>query len=60
MHQHKATWLTLMVDRQAVTMIEYAILGSLIAAVLVLGFPRVTAATSAAFGRMALIRQHAS
>lgn len=44
------TWPKLKTDRRAVTMLEYAIMGSLIAAVLVIAVPTLTNAVQTAFG----------
>ena len=47
------TWMELKTDRRAVTMLEYAIMGSLIAAVLVLAVPTLTTAVSTEFSTIA-------
>jgi Flp pilus assembly pilin Flp len=53
MFEYLKTWLELKTDRRAVTMLEYAIMGSLIAAVLVLAVPTLTGAVSKEFGTIA-------
>jgi Flp pilus assembly pilin Flp len=47
------TWMDLKTDRRAVTMLEYAIMGSLIAAVLVLAVPTLTGAVQTEFTTIA-------
>jgi Flp pilus assembly pilin Flp len=47
------TWTELKTDRRGVTMLEYAIMGSLIAAVLILAVPALTGAVSTEFGSIA-------
>jgi Flp pilus assembly pilin Flp len=53
MVEYLKSWLELKTDRRAVTMLEYAIMGSLIAAVLVAAVPTLTAAVSSEFGTIA-------
>ena len=50
MFGHLKTWLELKTDRRGVTMLEYAIMGSIIAAALVIAVPLLTGAVSTAFG----------
>ena len=50
MYEYLKTWLELKTDRRAVTMLEYAIMGSIIAAVLVAAVPLLTGAVSTRFG----------
>jgi Flp pilus assembly pilin Flp len=49
MVEYLKTWLELKTDRRAVTMLEYAIMGSLIAAVLVATVPTLKTAISDSF-----------
>jgi Flp pilus assembly pilin Flp len=53
MIEYLKSWLELKTDRRAVTMLEYAIMGSLLAAVLVIAVPTLTTAVSAEFGKIA-------
>jgi Flp pilus assembly pilin Flp len=53
MIEYLKTWLELKTDRQAVTMLEYAIMGSLIAAVLVVAIPVLTGAVTTSFTTIA-------
>ena len=50
MYEYLKTWLELKTDRRAVTMLEYAIMGSIIAAALVVAVPILTGAVSTRFG----------
>jgi Flp pilus assembly pilin Flp len=50
MFGHLKTWLELKTDRRGVTMLEYAIMGSIIAAALVIIVPNLTTAVTTAFG----------
>lgn len=49
MVEYLKTWLQLKNDRRGVTMLEYAILGAMVAAILVLAVPKLTGAISGAF-----------
>ncbi len=53
MLEHLKTWVELKTDRRAVTMLEYAIMGSLIAAVLIVAVPLLTGAVSTEFTTIA-------
>ncbi len=53
MLEYLKAWVELKTDRRAVTMLEYAIMGSLIAAVLVVAVPVLTKAVSTEFGVIA-------
>ena len=50
MYEYLTTWLELKTDRRAVTMREYALMGSIIAAALVIAVPILTGAVSTRFG----------
>ncbi|HET6606876.1 MAG TPA: hypothetical protein VFG62_09425 [Rhodopila sp.] len=53
MFEYVKTWLELKTDRRAVTMLEYAIMGSIIAAALVVAVPFLTGAVSTEFTKIA-------
>jgi Flp pilus assembly pilin Flp len=53
MYEYLKTWLELKTDRRAVTMLEYAIMGSIIAAALVIAVPILTGAVNTEFGTIA-------
>ena len=53
MFEYLKTWIELKTDRRAVTMLEYAIMGSIIAGALVLAVPILTGAVSTEFGTIA-------
>lgn len=53
MLEYLKAWVELKTDRRAVTMLEYAIMGSLIAAVLVVAVPILTAAVKTEFTAIA-------
>ena len=59
MFGHLKTWLELKTDRRGVTMLEYAIMGSIIAAALVLAVPILTNAVSTQFTTTASSVTHA-
>jgi Flp pilus assembly pilin Flp len=52
MYEYLKTWLELKTDRRAVTMLEYAIMGSIIAAALVIAVPILTGAVNTEFGNI--------
>ncbi len=53
MLEYVKAWVELKTDRRAVTMLEYAIMGSLIAAVLVVAVPILTTAVKTEFTTIA-------
>ncbi len=53
MFEYVKSWMELKTDRRAVTMLEYAIMGSIIAAALVLAVPLLTNAVSSEFTTIA-------
>lgn len=53
MLQYLKTWMELKTDRRAVTMLEYAIMGSIIAAALIVAVPLLTSAVNTEFGTIA-------
>ncbi len=53
MFEYVKSWLELKTDRRAVTMLEYAIMGSIIAAALVIAVPLLTNAVNTEFGNIA-------
>ena len=53
MYEYLKTWVELKTDRRAVTMLEYAIMGSLIAAVLVVAVPILTGSVTTEFTKIA-------
>jgi len=53
MFEYLKTWMELKTDRRAVTMLEYAIMGSIIAGALVVAVPLLTTAVNTEFTTIA-------